>query len=168
MPLPDGGRENSGSSRRSRWLDTSNNPIASSRGLGGRRVQDRRHGYRARGAIIRLCGRKKDLFIVGGVNIVPHDHRGRGVGGARRASGRVSDVRNSTQHTQTDVQRSWPSRYRDRTSSTGAAARSSAVAAQFQITSVGVYLVPPGWLVKSSSGKMARRANREKWAARVA
>jgi hypothetical protein len=28
-----------------------------------------------------------------------------------------------------------------------------------------VHLVPPGWLVKTSSGKIARDANRRKWLA---
>jgi fatty-acyl-CoA synthase len=37
------------------------------------------------------------------------------------------------------------------------------ILAAFQIANVTVELVPPGWLVKSTSGKMARGANRSKW-----
>jgi hypothetical protein len=39
------------------------------------------------------------------------------------------------------------------------------VLAAFQIGNFEVRLVTPGWLVKSTSGKMARGANRRKWLA---
>ena len=35
--------------------------------------------------------------------------------------------------------------------------------AAFNVTNFEVELVPPGWLIKSSAGKIARRANREQW-----
>jgi acyl-CoA synthetase (AMP-forming)/AMP-acid ligase II len=38
------------------------------------------------------------------------------------------------------------------------------ILAGFQISNMEVCLVPPGWLVKSTSGKMARTANHRKWA----
>ncbi|MBW3541923.1 MAG: hypothetical protein KY476_16770 [Planctomycetes bacterium] len=38
--------------------------------------------------------------------------------------------------------------------------------AAFQIANFDVELLAPGWLLKSSSGKIARNANREKWAQR--
>ena len=38
------------------------------------------------------------------------------------------------------------------------------ILASFQIANFRVHRVAPGWLVKSSSGKMARSANRTKWA----
>jgi acyl-CoA synthetase (AMP-forming)/AMP-acid ligase II len=37
------------------------------------------------------------------------------------------------------------------------------VLAALQIANFQVHLVPPGWLIKSSSGKMTRAANLEKW-----
>jgi fatty-acyl-CoA synthase len=41
----------------------------------------------------------------------------------------------------------------------------TAVLATFQIANFEVVVVPPRWLQKSSSGKIARAANREKWRA---
>src|SRR5205807_10293641 len=40
--------------------------------------------------------------------------------------------------------------------------------AAFNVSNFVVDLVAPGWLIKSSAGKMARRANREKWLGRNA
>jgi hypothetical protein len=42
-----------------------------------------------------------------------------------------------------------------------------ALTAVFQTTTFDVHIVPAGWLVKSSSGKMARRATRAKWDSRA-
>ena len=39
------------------------------------------------------------------------------------------------------------------------------VLAAFQVANFEVHAVAPGWLVKSSSGKIARNANRTKWLA---
>ena len=37
------------------------------------------------------------------------------------------------------------------------------VASRFQLAQFDVHFVPPGWLTKSSAGKMARALNRKKW-----
>jgi acyl-CoA synthetase (AMP-forming)/AMP-acid ligase II len=37
------------------------------------------------------------------------------------------------------------------------------IQAAFELAAFEVHLVPRGWLVKSSSGKIARSANRDKW-----
>jgi fatty-acyl-CoA synthase len=38
-----------------------------------------------------------------------------------------------------------------------------ALVSALQISAIEVHLVPRGWLVKSTAGKIARRATREKW-----
>jgi hypothetical protein len=38
-----------------------------------------------------------------------------------------------------------------------------AILAMFQVANFHVHLLPPMWLVKSSSGKIARQTNKAKW-----
>lgn len=121
-------------------------------------------GYQRDGTYF-VCARKKDLIIVGGVNIYPQDVEdlASAVEGAIR--GRVACFAEFDTEKQTerivvlvetnrppDVHLNFIIEIRQR------------MLSAFQIANFDVYLVEPMWLVKSSAGKMARNANREKWA----
>ncbi len=122
------------------------------------------YGYIANGELY-VTGRKKDLIIVGGKNIYPQDleqlamevpevHRGRVV-----AFG-VFDGRSGTEEvvivaeTGTEI---IPEQERIAEQIRQVVTRGSAV------TLRNVYLVTEQWLVKTSSGKIARAANRDKY-----
>lgn len=120
-------------------------------------------GYRV-GDEYYVTGRRKDVLIVGGVNVFPHDVEdvvGR-VDGV--IPGRVAVFARFDPRVQTDRIAILAEAEIE-----GVGARDVAmqirqwVQASFELASFDVHLVPPGWLVKSSSGKMARSANREKW-----
>jgi acyl-CoA synthetase (AMP-forming)/AMP-acid ligase II len=122
-------------------------------------------GYRARGEYF-VCGRKKDLFIIGGVNIVPHDLEDAVAAVEGIHPGRVSVFAEFDATTQSERATILAEASPGTGDEHGLVIRiRQRIAAQFQITSFAVVLVPAGWLVKSSSGKMARQANREKWSA---
>jgi fatty-acyl-CoA synthase len=120
-------------------------------------------GYRVGNAYY-ITGRSKDVLIVGGVNVFPGDlenavgevagvHPGRAVAFSR------FDPRAQTERITVLAESELE----------GAPATEAVVEirqrllAAFQIANFDVELVPPGWLVKSSSGKMARPANKAKW-----
>lgn len=124
-------------------------------------------GYRL-GDQFYVTGRRKDVLIVGGVNVFPSDLEEtaaevEGVVPGRTAAFAVFDDRLQTerivllaefdshvddgQHDETVVVLEIRQR----------------VLASFQIANFHVQLLPPGWLVKSSSGKVARLENRRKW-----
>jgi fatty-acyl-CoA synthase len=120
-------------------------------------------GYMADGNLY-VTGRKKDVMIVAGVNVYPQDVEAlvsivEGVRPGRVSSFSRFDERQQTEHitvlAESDL--------------TGAEADSAVLAirqrllAGLQIANFSVHLVPPQWLVKSSSGKMAHRENRKKW-----
>jgi acyl-CoA synthetase (AMP-forming)/AMP-acid ligase II len=122
------------------------------------------YGYMANGELF-VSGRKKDLIIVGGKNVYPQDlerlamevegvHAGRVV-----AFGIFNDETGTedvvivaeVETTDTTVKETISDAIRDRV------ARGSAVSLR------NVYLVNGQWLVKTSSGKTARSANKEKY-----
>jgi fatty-acyl-CoA synthase len=120
-------------------------------------------GYRV-GNDFFVTGRSKDVLIVGGVNVFPHDLEevaGRVEGvlpGRTVAFARFDEARQTERVTilaESDRQ--------------GEAGRETLlrirqwIQSSFDLAAFEVHLVPPGWLVKSSSGKIARSANREKW-----
>ncbi len=122
-------------------------------------------GYRI-GDAYYITGRSKDVLIAGGVNVFPGDlenvvgevdgvHPGRAVAFSRfdpRAqTERITVLAESDLEGQEATKAVVEIRQR--------------LLAAFQIANFDVALVPPGWLVKSSSGKMARPANRAKWEA---
>ena len=125
-------------------------------------------GYFAEGEIF-ITGRKKDLIIVGGKNIFPQDleeliHQVRGVHPGRVV---VFGVHNPDLGTEevaavaeidpcTPVNRG----------SLGLEVR-KAVAARSDVVIRHLLLVDDRWLVKTSSGKLARAANREKFLAEL-
>jgi acyl-CoA synthetase (AMP-forming)/AMP-acid ligase II len=120
-------------------------------------------GYVAEGEVY-VLGRKKDLIIVGGRNVYPHDlemlvntvegvHPGRvaifGVPNPERGTEEVAviaeidDLNGDHRKIAADIRR--------------VVAAGSDVAVRY------VELVPRGWLIKTSSGKVSRSANREKY-----
>jgi len=120
-------------------------------------------GYR-QGDEYFVCGRKKDLLIVGGVNVFPDDieetvGRVEGVQPGRVAVFSEFDEQAQTERVTILVE---PAPGAAATLSTELQQR---VLAALQLANFSVHLVEPGWLVKSSAGKMARSANRDKWRA---
>lgn len=120
-------------------------------------------GYRVREAFY-VIGRKRDLIIVGGVNIFPQDVEDLVSGMDGVVPGRVAAFSDFDPSLQTEKVTVLAESELE-----GPAARQAVIAtrqrllASFQLASFEVHLVPPGWLVKASSGKMARGANRRKW-----
>ncbi len=129
-------------------------------------------GYMANGEVY-VTGRKKDLIIVGGKNIYPQDlerlagevegvHPGRIVafGAYNETAGTedvviVAEVEGREGNVDQD----------DETMMRLADAIRRKVTQGSDIALRNVYLVGKNWLLKTSSGKIARAANREKWLA---
>jgi fatty-acyl-CoA synthase len=121
-------------------------------------------GYAVGGDIF-VTGRKKDVLIVGGVNVFPQDIEAAvsevdGVLAGRVSASSEFDAAVQSERIvilfESDVQgpelRRLTLEIRQR------------LLAAFQIANFAVHRVEPGWLVKSTSGKIARSANRRKWA----
>jgi fatty-acyl-CoA synthase len=123
-------------------------------------------GYIAAGEIY-VIGRTKDLIINAGKNVYPQDIEAivnaiSGIHPGRAVVFGVSDEREGTEliavvaevDTQdADARREIMRQIRQR------------VSQQSMITVSYVLLTDPGWLLKTSSGKIARNANRDKWLA---
>ena len=118
-------------------------------------------GYLA-DAELYITGRMKDVIIVGGKNVHPHDiedlagavagvHAGRvvafGVYNAERGTEDVVLVAETDTLAAADV----------------AVAVRDRVNRGTDVALAAVHLVPPGWIIKTSSGKAARSANRDKY-----
>lgn len=121
-------------------------------------------GYMAEGEVY-IVGRSKDLIIHSGKNVYPQDietivNTVAGVHPGRAVVFGVEDAREGTEliavvaEVDTDGV--------DTRRQIGLAIR-QAVAQQTTVTVSYVHLVGEKWLVKTSSGKIARAANREKW-----
>jgi acyl-CoA synthetase (AMP-forming)/AMP-acid ligase II len=123
-------------------------------------------GY-LRGEHLFVSGRKKDLIIVGGKNVYPQDleqiandvpgvHAGRvaAFGVMNEAAG-TEDVCILAEADTTDE---------DERAAIAAAIR-QAVAQNSDVAARFVELFAPGYLFKTSSGKIARAANKERWVA---
>ena len=123
-------------------------------------------GYRWDGELY-VVGRKKDLIISAGKNLHPHDLEAvvSSVPGVHPGRAVVFGVPDEDEGTElvavvAEVDREDPAARQ----AIGAAIR-QALAAQIGVVASYVHLVGPKWLLKTSSGKIARTANREKWRA---
>ena len=123
-------------------------------------------GYVAEGEVY-IVGRSKDLIINAGKNIYPQDIEAivntvPGVHAGRAVAFGVPDEREGTElvavvaevNTKDTVERKHI-----------ATQIRQAVVRQSMVTASYVHLVDSRWLIKTSSGKIARRANRDKWLA---
>jgi acyl-CoA synthetase (AMP-forming)/AMP-acid ligase II len=121
-------------------------------------------GYLAAGELY-VVGRKKDLIIVAGKNLHPHDLEAvvnsvAGVHPGRAVVFGVPDMDEGTELVAVvaEVESEDPAVRK----AIGGAIR-GALAARIGVVASYVHLVGPKWLLKTSSGKIARAANREKW-----
>ncbi len=122
------------------------------------------YGYMVNGEVF-IAGRKKDLIIVGGKNIYPQDlellaYDVPGVHAGRASAFGVFNEATGTEDAVmvAEVDISDPGeRQKIADGIRATVTRGSAVALRY------VHLVSPPWLVKTSSGKTARSANREKF-----
>ncbi|MDO8944533.1 MAG: hypothetical protein Q7U75_15225, partial [Desulfobacterales bacterium] len=122
------------------------------------------YGYMAEGEVY-VAGRKKDLIIVGGKNVYPQDLELLAMLVAGVHAGRVSAFGVFNDQTGTEdvvvvaeVEPSEPDeQQRIADEIRQAINRGSAIAVRH------VHIVNPPWIVKTSSGKTARLANREKY-----
>jgi len=121
-------------------------------------------GYMADGEVY-VSGRKKDLIIVGGKNIYPQDLEmlAYQVSGVHSGRASVFGIFNDQTGTEdvilvAEVETDDPARLRAIAEEIRqTVTRGSAVSLRY------VHLVQPPWLVKTSSGKTARSANRDKF-----
>ena len=121
-------------------------------------------GYVAGGEVF-VVGRHKDLIINAGKNVYPGDietiiNTIPGVKAGRAVVFGVSDEREGTELLAAVVEVT--SENGEERQVINRAIRQE-VARQAMITLSYVHLVEPKWLIKTSSGKIARGANREKW-----
>jgi len=123
-------------------------------------------GYRVNGAFY-VVGRSKDMMIVSGVNVFPQE-----------VEEIVSDVDGVTSGRVTAFSEFDPDRETERITILFESEVEGEdeqreilidvrqrILAVLQIANFGVHQVPPGWLLKSSAGKIARKANQAKWTA---
>jgi acyl-CoA synthetase (AMP-forming)/AMP-acid ligase II len=121
-------------------------------------------GYLAEGEVF-VLGRKKDLIIVGGRNVYPRDletlvNTVEGVHPGRVVAFGIPNPQRGTE----DVGIVAEVEGQDKEDHKAVSAAVRRIVAQGTDVSVRyVELVPRGWLVKTSSGKVARAANREKF-----
>jgi acyl-CoA synthetase (AMP-forming)/AMP-acid ligase II len=123
-------------------------------------------GYIADGEVY-IVGRSKDLIINAGKNIYPQDieaivNEVPGVHAGRAVAFGVADEREGTELIAVVAEvESHDLRERKQI----ATAIRQAVVRQSMVTVSYVHLVDAHWLIKTSSGKIARAANRDKWLA---
>lgn len=120
-------------------------------------------GYRV-GQEYFVCSRKKDLLILNGVNIFPQDVEELVASVDGVVAGRVVAFSQFSEQFQSETLIVLAE------SGTALCEKSDvtirirqAILATFQVANFQVHLLPPLWLVKSSSGKIARQTNKTKW-----
>ena len=136
-----------------------NDPHSTARVLEAGRYRSGDLGFVRDGEVF-VVGRKKDLIIVAGNNVYPEDVEdavGR-VGGilpGRVVAFGADDARSGTELLCVIAETEVPA---DGAKKLGLAVKQAGMA--IDVTISRVFLVPPRWLIKSSSGKPARAANR--------
>jgi fatty-acyl-CoA synthase len=123
-------------------------------------------GYLAEGEVF-VLGRKKDLIIVGGRNIYPRDletivNTVSGVYPGRAVAFGIPNPVRGTEDIAIVAEMADGALSVEQRSQVGADIR-RAIAAGTDLMVRHVELVPRNWLIKTSSGKVARAANREKF-----
>ena len=122
-------------------------------------------GYRVGSELFVTC-RKKDLLIVGGVNVWPQDiedlaYAVPGVHPGRAVAFSEFDPANQTERVvilaESDAEGAEQTKI--------ISSIRQRVVANLQLANFDVHLVSPGWLVKSSSGKISRTVSRDQWRA---
>lgn len=126
-------------------------------------------GYMAGGEVT-VIGRRKDLIINAGKNVYPADieaivYEVPGVKAGRAVAFGVADEREGTELVA--VVAEVATRDEEERREIGRAIRRE-VARRAMVTVSYVHLVEPKWLLKTSSGKIARNANRDKWRQEIA
>lgn len=120
-------------------------------------------GYRV-GSEYYVCSRKKDLLILNGVNIFPQDVEESVSSVDGVIAGRVVAFSQFSEQFQSEILIVLVESGVSATETSAVTIRvRQAILAMFQVASFNVHVVPPMWLVKSSSGKIARQANKTKW-----
>lgn len=122
------------------------------------------HGYTADGEVY-VTGRRKDLIIVGGNNIYPQDLEAiadgvEGVHAGRTVAFGVDNEQAGTEEVVVLLEAE-PGRDPRRV----ADAVRTAIARHSDCVARTVLVVPPAWLIKTSSGKISRTRCREKFLA---
>ena len=123
-------------------------------------------GYLANGEVL-VVGRSKDLLIIAGKNVYPQDieallYELDGIHPGRAVAFGVADEREGTELLA--VLAELDSDDPDAKRALQVAVRQH-IARSSEVTVSYVTFVPRGWLIKTSSGKAARAANRDKWLA---
>lgn len=122
-------------------------------------------GYRA-GNEYYVCSRKKDLLILNGVNIFPQDIEETVSSVDGVIAGRVAAFSQFSEQFQSEMLIVLAESGVSILETSAVIIRiRQAILAKFQVASFQVHAVSPMWLVKSSSGKIARQANKTKWLA---
>ena len=108
-----------------------------------------------------VSGRKKDILIIAGENYFPEDLESTVSAIEGIHSGRVCAF--AQVHSPSQTERAVILAETKNPSPALLISVRQQVASRFQLAQFDVHFVPPGWLIKSSAGKMARALNREKW-----
>ncbi len=120
-------------------------------------------GYRV-GEEYYVCSRKKDLLILNGVNVFPDDVEGLVSSVVGVIPGRVAAFSLFSEQFQSEMLIVLAESDVTEANRTDLNIRiRQAIHAMLQVANFHVYLKPPMWIVKSSSGKIARQANKTKW-----
>ncbi|MDD2898968.1 MAG: AMP-binding protein [Desulfuromonadaceae bacterium] len=142
-----------------------NNPAATSEAMQQNWYKTGDIGYRI-GQEYYVCSRKKDLLILNGVNIFPQDVEELVASVEGVIAGRVVAFSEFNEQFQSEVLIVLAESNVPAHEINAVIIRiRQAILAQFQVAGFSVYILPPHWLVKSSSGKIARHTNKAKWLA---